>query len=29
MRQSNDNLAPTDWPAYVQRLQEVADRFGA
>jgi len=27
MRQDNDNLAPTDWPAYVQRLQEVADRF--
>jgi hypothetical protein len=29
MRQSNDNLAPTDWPAYVRRLQEVADGFRA
>jgi uncharacterized damage-inducible protein DinB len=27
MRQLNDNLAQTDWPAYVRRLQEIADRF--
>jgi hypothetical protein len=27
MRQVNDNLAQTDWPAHVRRLQEVADRF--
>ena len=27
MRQINDNVVQTDWPAYVQRLQEVADRF--
>jgi uncharacterized damage-inducible protein DinB len=27
LRQTNDNLAQTDWPAYVRRLQEVADRF--
>ena len=27
MRQTNDNVVQTDWPAYVQRLQEVADRF--
>jgi uncharacterized damage-inducible protein DinB len=27
MRQVNDNMAEVDWPGYVQRLQEVADRF--
>jgi len=27
MRQTNDNLGATDWPAHVARLQEVADRF--
>jgi uncharacterized damage-inducible protein DinB len=26
-RQVNDNMARVDWPAYVQRLQAVADRF--
>jgi hypothetical protein len=27
MRQTNDNVTQTDWPAYVHRLQVVADRF--